>query len=274
MNLPKSCANQPSPPRDVSLGEAVSVFVELQRRLFGIAYRVLGSATEAEDVLQEVWLRWQKTDRSAVVNPAAFLSCATTRLAINVAQSARVRRQNCIGPWLPEPIDTSSDPEAGVQQAEELDLALLLVLERLTPVERAVYILREAFEYTYADIADVLRLSAVNARKIASRARRHLLAERREVVDAVQHRRLREAFVTAARTGNVASLETFLAPDTIGRSFGRGTRGSALDSAPGSTHAAHARASSGGPHRGTRDRPSRASAHRRGPATAGVTAGG
>ncbi|MGO4760741.1 sigma-70 family RNA polymerase sigma factor, partial [Streptomyces sp. 2MCAF27] len=153
--------------------------MQLRPRLFGLAYRVLGSAVEAEDVVQEVWLRWQKTDRSAVVSPAAFLSSVTTRLAINVAQSARVRRETYIGPWLPEPIDTSSDPEVGAQRAEALELALLLVLEKLSPAERAAYVLREAFDYSYPEIADMLQLSVVNVRKIVSRARKHLGAEQR-----------------------------------------------------------------------------------------------
>lgn len=201
-----------SSPTEGTLDEAVSVFVELRPRLFGIAYRLLGSTAEAEDVVQEVWLRWQRTDRSAVISPAAFLSSATTRLAINVAQSARVRRETYIGPWLPEPVDTGGDPEAGAQQAEALDLALLLVLQKLTPTERAAYVLREAFDYAYPDIADTLRLSVVNVRKIVSRARRHLLAEHRESVDVAEHRRLRNAFVSAARTGDVASLEALLTP--------------------------------------------------------------
>lgn len=118
-------------PVEGDLHEAVSVFVKLRPRLFGIAYRVLGSAVEAEDVVQEVWLRWQHTDRAVVISPVAFLSSATTRLAINVAQSARVRRETYIGPWLPEPIDTSNDPQAGAERAEALELALLLVLEKL-----------------------------------------------------------------------------------------------------------------------------------------------
>lgn len=180
---------EPSLTRPDDLDEAVAVFVRHRRQLFGIAYRILGSAVEAEDVVQEVWLRWQKTDRSAVVNPVGFLCRATTRLAINVAQSARVRRETYIGPWLPEPIDTSADPEVGAQHAEAVELALLLVLERLTPVERAAYVLREAFDYAYAEIADMLQLSLVNVRKIVSRARRHLLDEERETVDAAQHRR-------------------------------------------------------------------------------------
>ncbi|MFF4961689.1 sigma-70 family RNA polymerase sigma factor [Streptomyces sp. NPDC001222] len=218
---------EPSPtPRD-DLDEAVSVFVQHRRRLFGIAYRILGSVVEAEDVVQEVWLRWQKTDRSVVANPAAFLSSTTTRLAINVAQSARVRRETYVGPWLPEPIDTSSDPEVGAQRAEALELALLLVLEKLTPTERAAYVLREAFDYSYAEIAGILELSPVNVRKIVSRARRHLLDEQRESVDAAEHRRLLNVFVAAAQTGDVAALEALLAPDCVSLADGNGVRGCA-----------------------------------------------
>jgi RNA polymerase sigma-70 factor (ECF subfamily) len=218
---------EPSPSTPDDLEEAVAVFVSQRRRLFGIAYRVLGSAVEAEDVVQEAWLRWQNTDRSVVVNPVGFLSSATTRLAINVAQSARVRRETYIGPWLPEPVDTSADPEVGAERAEAVELALLLVLERLTPVERAAYVLREAFDYGYAEIADMLELSLVNVRQIVSRARRHLSDEQRESVDAAEHRRLLTAFVSAARTGDVASLEALLAPDVVSLSDGNGMRGCA-----------------------------------------------
>ncbi|WP_217214278.1 sigma-70 family RNA polymerase sigma factor [Streptomyces sp. AC550_RSS872] len=210
-----------------TLDDAVSVFVGLRRRLFGIAYRVLGSAVEAEDVVQEVWMRWQKTDRSVVVSPVAFLSSTTTRLAVNVAQSARVRRETYIGPWLPEPVDTSNDPEVGAERAEALEFALLLVLEKLNPTERAAYVLREAFDYAYADIADILRLSVVNVRKIVSRARRHLAADQRESVDTAAHRQLLDAFVSAARNGDVASLESLLTPDAVSLSDGNGIRGAA-----------------------------------------------
>lgn len=217
---------EPSPAaRD--LEEAVAVFVQHRARLFGIAYRVLGSAVEAEDVVQEVWLRWQRTDRSVVISPVAFLSSTTTRLAINVAQSARVRRETYIGPWLPEPIDTSSDPEVGAQRAEALEMALLLVLERLSPTERAAYVLREAFDYGYPEIAEILQLSAVNVRQIVSRARKHLSAEQRESVDRAEHRRLLSVFVSAAQTGDVASLEALLTPDTVSLSDGNGMRGCA-----------------------------------------------
>ncbi|MBY8876087.1 sigma-70 family RNA polymerase sigma factor [Streptomyces sp. PLK6-54] len=208
---------EPDPERsgldEAVLDEAVAVFVQLRPCLFGIAYRVLGSAVEAEDVVQEVWLRWQKTDRSAVISPAAFLSSATTRLAINVAQSARVRRETYVGPWLPEPVDTSADPQLGAERAEDLEMALLLLLERLSPTERAAYVLREAFDYPYSQIAEILELSQVNVRQIVSRARKHLSAEKRETVEAGAHRRLLDAFVCAAKTGDVAALETVLVPD-------------------------------------------------------------
>ncbi|MBZ3901231.1 sigma-70 family RNA polymerase sigma factor [Streptomyces griseiscabiei] len=214
-------------PTTADLDDALSVFVRHRRRLFGIAYRVLGSVVEAEDVVQEVWLRWQRTDRSVVISPVAFLSSTTTRLAINVAQSARVRRETYIGPWLPEPVDTGSDPELGAQRAEALEMAVLLVLERLNPTERAAYVLREAFDYAYPEIAEILRLSLVNVRKIVSRARRHLSQGRRASVDTAEHRRLLSVFVAAARTGDVASLEALLTPDTVSLSDGNGMRGCA-----------------------------------------------
>ncbi|MFD5572565.1 RNA polymerase sigma-70 factor [Streptomyces cadmiisoli] len=217
---------EPSP-TTADLDEAVSVFVQHRSRLFGIAYRVLGSAVEAEDVVQEVWLRWQKTDRSVVVSPVAFLSSTTTRLAINVAQSARVRRETYIGPWLPEPVDTSSDPEVGAQRAEAVEMALLLLLEKLNPTERAAYVLREAFDYGYPEIAEILQLSLVNVRKIVSRARKHLSDEQRGTVDSAEHRRLLTAFVAAARTGDVAKLEALLTPDAVSLSDGNGMRGAA-----------------------------------------------
>ncbi|WP_435866366.1 sigma-70 family RNA polymerase sigma factor [Streptomyces wuyuanensis] len=204
-----------TPPTTGTLHEAVSVFVQHRPRLFGIACRVLGSTADAEDVVQEVWLRWQKTDRSAVVSPAAFLSVTTTRLSINIAKSAHACREVCLGPRAPEPVDTSAEPEAGAQRAEALELALRLVLERLTPVERAAYVLREAFEYAYSEIAEILQVSLVNVRKIVSRARRRLSAGQRGTVDATEHRRLVDTFVAAARTGDVASLEALLTPGCL-----------------------------------------------------------
>ncbi|MFD8691736.1 sigma factor [Streptomyces sp. NPDC059651] len=169
---------QPSPTTD--LDQAASVFVQHRARLFAIAYRVLGSTAEAEDVVQEVWTHWQESDRSAVLSPAAFLSTTTARAALDAARSARVRRESYIGPWLPEPLDTSADREMDTQAAEAMDPALLLVLDAVSPTERAAYILREAFDYTYAAIAETLQLSLLDARKSVCRAREHVKGERRE----------------------------------------------------------------------------------------------
>lgn len=208
-----------------SLTEAADAFQRLRPRLFGISYRVLGSVSEAEDVVQDVWVRWQGADRSTVLDPAAFLAKVTTRLAINVAQSARVRREAYVGPWLPEPVDTSVDPQVGAERGEALELAVLLVLQRLNPVERAAYVLREAFDYAYDEIAGMLQLSQANTRQIVSRARKRLAGERREPVDTAQHRRLLEAFVAAARHGDVAALESVLSADVVAYADGNGMRG-------------------------------------------------
>lgn len=137
--------------------DGVSVFESVRPRLFGIAYRMLGSAAEAEDIVQDAWLRWQGTDRSAVVDPPAFLATATTRLAITFAESARSRRETYIGPWLPEPVDTSGDPRLGAERAEAVEFAVLLLLEKLSATERAAYVLREAFDYSYDQIAHTIR---------------------------------------------------------------------------------------------------------------------
>jgi RNA polymerase sigma-70 factor (TIGR02957 family) len=207
------------------LEAASAVFAEVRPRLFGIAYRMLASATEAEDLVQDVWLRWQTSDRSSVVNPAAYLATAITRLAINASQSARARRETYIGPWLPEPVDTSADPYLGAERGEALDFAVLLMLERLSPQERAAYILREAFDYPYEQIAGILQSSPVAVRQLVSRARKHLRAERRTPASGAQQRQLLEAFVAAARIGDLARLEQLLAEDVISFSDGGGIRG-------------------------------------------------
>ncbi|WP_431949956.1 RNA polymerase sigma-70 factor [Actinacidiphila sp. bgisy167] len=222
-----------------SLDDAAAVFTAVRPRLFGIAYRMLGSAAEAEDVVQDVWLRWQGADRSAVENPTAFLTTATTRLAINVTQSARVRREGYVGPWLPEPVDTRSDPALGAERSEAVEIALLLLLERLTPTERAAYVLREAFDYPYREIAGVLDLSEPNARQLVSRARKHVAAGRRERVGTQEHRRLLEAFVAAARAGDMAGLEKLLATDVVNYGDGGGAvRNAAKIPVVGSTRVA------------------------------------
>lgn len=206
---------------------AAEAFAEVRPKLFGVAYRVLGSAAEAEDVVQDAWLRWQAYDRGTVRNPTAFLVTVTTRLALTAAQSARARRETYVGSWLPEPVDTSADPTLGAERAEALELAVLVLLEKLTPTERAAYVLREAFAYPYAEIAEVLQLTEVNCRQLVSRARRHVTDGRRATVGAAETRRLLEAFVVAARTGDLAALEKLFAADAELYSDGGGNEAAA-----------------------------------------------
>lgn len=200
----------------------LAAFEDVRPRLFGLAYRMLGSVAEAEDVVQDAWLRWQSTDRRVVRNPAAFLTTTTTRLAINATTSAHARRETYIGPWLPEPVDTSADPALGAEKAEALELAVLLLLEKLGPTERAAYVLREAFGYSYREIADVLDTSEVNARQVARRAREHLDSERSAPASPAQQRRLLESFVAAARAGDLDGLERLLVDDVVVRPDGGG----------------------------------------------------
>jgi RNA polymerase sigma-70 factor (TIGR02957 family) len=212
---------QPSPEDD--LGEAAAAFRQVRPRLFGIAYRVLGSASDAEDIVQDAWLRWQNYDRSSVEDPAAFLATTTTRLAINFAQSARARRETYVGPWLPEPVDTSADPTLGAERGEALGYAVLLLLEKLPPTERAAYVLREAFDYPYPQIAEIVQVSEANARQLVSRARKHLAAERPAApVDPVEQRRLLDTFIAAAQSGDLTALENLFAADVVSYSDGGG----------------------------------------------------
>jgi RNA polymerase sigma-70 factor (ECF subfamily) len=202
--------------------DGLSAFVGVRPRLFGIAYRMLGSAAEAEDIVQDVWLRWQATDRSVVQNPPAFLATTTTRMCINFAQTAQSRRETYVGPWLPEPVDTSSDPALGAERGEALGFAILLLLEKLSPTERAAYVLREAFDYSYRQIADILQIEEANTRQLVSRARKHIADERRTPVGSKEQRRLLEAFIGAAQKGDLAALEGLFAEDVVSYSDGGG----------------------------------------------------
>ena len=212
----------PEPEAAEDLEEAAAVFTGLRPRLFGIGYRMLSSATEAEDLVEEVWLRWQRADRSMVANPAAFLATTTTRMALNELDSARVRRETYIGPWLPEPVDTSADPYLGAERGEALEFAALMLMEKLTPNERAAYVLREAFDYPYAQIADILQLTEPAVRQLVSRARKHMTGERRTPASASAHRELLTSFITAARSGDMDALEQLFAPDVTSLSDGNG----------------------------------------------------
>lgn len=219
-----------------SLDQATREFMAARPHLFGIAYRVLGSVVEAEDIVQDAWLRWQNTNRADIVEPTAFLATITSRLAINLAQSAPKRRESYIGPWLPEPVDTRVDPQLGAERAEVLDMAVLHLMEKLNPVERAAYVLREAFDYPYKRIADMLETSEANTRQLVSRARKRLSAERREPVSPAAHRRLLEVFLSAAQTGNLSVLEDVLTADVVSYSDGGGMRGASRIPVVGRSH--------------------------------------
>lgn len=198
---------------DTALDTAASVFVTARPRLFAIALRVLGDAGEAEEVVQDAWLRWARADRSVVISPPAFLALTTTRLAINVAQSARRRRETSTGLWMPETVDPGVSPETAAERHEAVDGAVHLLLERLTPAERAAYVLRKAFDYPYRRISDVLHLGAAHTRQLVRRAHEHIATGRPQPVDTIAHRRLMRAFLTAAQTGDLAELEDLLAAD-------------------------------------------------------------
>ena len=200
----------------------LSAFAPVRPRLYGIAYRMLGSAAEAEDIVQDVWLRWQSMNRSAVENPPAYLATTTTRLCINLAQAAHTRRETYIGQWLPEPVDTSSDPGLGAERGEALKLAVLLLLEKLSPTERAAYVLREAFDYPYSQIAEILNAEEANVRQLVSRARKHIADGRCTSVSPGEQRRFLEAFIVAAQKGDMAGLEAVFTEDVVSYSDGGG----------------------------------------------------
>jgi RNA polymerase sigma-70 factor (ECF subfamily) len=161
-------------------------------------------------------------NRSTVENPPAYLATTTTRWCINIVQSTHSRREIYIGTWLPEPVDTSGDPGIGAERNEALKLAVLQLLEKLSPTERAAYILREAFDYEYSHIAEILQLEETNVRQLVSRARKHIADGRRASVTPSEQRRLLEAFVAAAQKGDVGALEALLAEDVVSYSDGGG----------------------------------------------------
>ena len=191
-----------------------------------MAYRVLGSVTDAEDAVQEAWLRWANVDHSEVVDPRAFLVRVTTRLAIDRLQRAKARRESYVGPWLPEPILTRQDLAEDAAMAESVSMAMLVVLETLSPLERAVFVLREAFGMPHAEIAYVLGRKEEAVRQLARRARDHV-RERRARFDADQteQRRVTERFLEAATGGDLEALMAVLSPgvtlvaDSGGRSL-------------------------------------------------------
>jgi RNA polymerase sigma-70 factor, ECF subfamily len=210
-----------------------TVFVELRPVLFGIAYRMLGSAADADDVLQEAWIRWDRVDESSVESPRAYLKTIVTRLSIDQLRVAKARRETYRGPWLPDPIAVGGDPDtsmrlsedvpdadvaeqAGADLADSLSMAFLVLLEELGPVERAAFLLREVFGYAYPEIAGALDRSEVSCRQLVSRAR-HRIGDRRRRFDADREMtaELTRRFVVACGTGDIDGLMSLLAEDVV-----------------------------------------------------------
>lgn len=201
-------------------------FVKHRGLLYAVAYRTLGSAKEAEDVVQEAWLRWSRVDPATVVDAEAFLVRVTIRLAIDELRSARVRREAYLGPWLPEPILTRPDIADGVLLADSVSTALLLVLETLSPLERAVFVLREAFGYPYGEIAQFLGRGEPAVRQLAHRARKAVENRRhRYDSDPVTRQQVTERFLAACSGGDITALVGVLAPNVTMVSDGGGFTG-------------------------------------------------
>jgi RNA polymerase sigma-70 factor, ECF subfamily len=195
-----------------------------RRRLLGLAYRMLGSLAEAEDAVQDAYLRWHAVDRDNVTDPRAFLTTATTRICLDILRSARARREEYVGPWLPEPVvDTRAlAPDAQTELAEDLSIALLLALDRLSPLERAAFLLHDVFDCSFSEVASALDRSEAACRQLAARARTHVrqarprdesVARDRAADATTRHEELVVAFVDAARSGDLDALMSMLAED-------------------------------------------------------------
>ncbi len=204
-----------------------AVFEEQRRTLFGIAYRMLGSVADAEDIVQEAWLRWQGTDAD-VESPRAYLARTVTNLALNHLGSATARREQYVGPWLPEPLVTEPDAARDVEQAESVSLAMLVVMETLSPLERAVFVLKEVFGFPYAEIARVLDRSEASVRQVGHRARSHVQARRPRYAPADEVRGVTEQFLAACLGGDLNHMLELLAPDVTAWTDGGGKVQAAL----------------------------------------------
>jgi RNA polymerase sigma-70 factor, ECF subfamily len=204
----------------------VATFDRHRRLLFTVAYQMLGSVADAEDAVQDAWLRWSAADRTDVDDPKAYLVRIVSRLALDRLGAAHTRRETYVGPWLPEPLVTDSAPDPGeaAEVAEQVSLALLVVLETLSPLERAVFVLREAFGFPYAEIATTLEKSEAAVRQLAGRARKHVDERKHRFdVDPAECRDLTERFLSAASGGDLEGLLSILAPDVrlVGDSGGK-----------------------------------------------------
>jgi RNA polymerase sigma-70 factor (ECF subfamily) len=207
------------------LPEHARVFRDCRPRLFAIAYRMLGTVAAAEDVVQDAYLRWQRVDAADVRSPRDYLGAMVTRLALDQLRSARARREVYVGPWLPEPLVgvAAEDPGAATALAESLSTAFLLMLERLTPTQRAAFLLHEVFAFDHAEIARILETSEPNARQLVARARAHLAAGRpRFAAEPARADDLARGFLTACTTGDVGSLVALLEHDVVAWADGGG----------------------------------------------------
>jgi len=213
-------------------GDASTAAFERHRALLvSAAYRIVGTHSDAEDVVQETWLRWRSTDLATVDNVRAFLLTITSRLALNRLRQLKARRETYVGPWLPEPVATGplSDPARSAEIADEVSMAMLVVLESLSPLERAAFVLTDVFAMPAAEVGATLGRSPAAVRQLVSRARAHLSSRApRHVVDAGRHRAVIERFLGAAGSGDVAGLLEVLSPDVTLVSDGGGVRKAAL----------------------------------------------
>jgi RNA polymerase sigma-70 factor (TIGR02957 family) len=208
---------------------ATEAFVAHRNLLFTVAYEMLGSAADAEDVLQETWLRWVGVDLGVVRDQRAYLVRITTRQALSRLRSLGRRKESYVGPWLPEPLLTTPDVAEDVELADSVSMAMLLVLETLAPTERAVFVLREVFDLEYDEIAEAVDKSPAAVRQIAHRARAHVAARRpRGAVSPAETRGALEAFQRAVGTGDLQSLLDILAPDVVVLTDGGGVKQAAL----------------------------------------------
>jgi RNA polymerase sigma-70 factor (TIGR02957 family) len=218
---------------------ATEAFLAHRNLLFTVAYEMLGSAADAEDVLQETWLRWVGVELDTVLEPRAYLVRITTRQALTRLRTLGRRRESYVGPWLPEPLLTAPDVADDVELADSVSMAMLLVLETLTPTERAVFVLREVFDLGYDEIADAVDKNPAAVRQIAHRARAHVAARRpREVVPPADTRHAIEAFQRAVTTGDLQGLLDILAPDVVLLSDGGGVARTARSPIVGSAKVA------------------------------------
>jgi RNA polymerase sigma-70 factor (ECF subfamily) len=215
------------------------VFASVRPMLFSIAYRMLGSVMDAEDLVQDAYLRWEEAPETDVRSPRAYLTTIVTRLAINQLRSARTKRETYVGPWLPEPLVTEETPDT-VELAESLSMAFLVLLERLAPIERAAFLLHEVFDFEYAEIARVVDKTEANCRQLVARARKRIGSpQARFEADPAQAKRLVERFTEASFAGDMEGLVALLAEDiTLWGDGGGKVPGAALKAVRGASSVA------------------------------------